>query len=565
MGMTRRALLASSAAMALLGAAGSAIAQAKRPNIVVILADDVGYSDFSSYGGEIPTPNIDALGAGGLKFTQFYNCARCSPSRASLLTGAWPHQAGLGHLEQFAIPESAGIRGALMNRVVTFAELLKDAGYFTAMAGKWHLGISRGVGPWNRGFDRSCASPQGRMYFPDMTTNNPVNKDIYIDGKLFDISAPQVGKGQWYSADLFVDYGIRYIHEARRQKKPFVFYLPFVNAHAPLMAPKEDIARFKGRYMAGWDAVRQARFERQKALGILGPDQILPPREPNTYNWDKLTPKEKDDFDTIMAIYAANVARMDKAIGTLVSALKSMGEIDNTLILFMSDIGGNAEAGPDGELEGKIPGSPDSYVAAGMEWATLQNTPFRYFKHFVGEGGISTPLVVHWPNGIDRSRNGSYVKEMGHLVDVMPTLLEVTGVQYPKTYKGQELVPLQGQSFAPTFRMTSWNRSGPLFFEHEGNRAIRSGQWKLVQNWGQQWCLYDMTTDRSETRDIAASRPDLVYSLAAQWNIWASRSFMDPWTTEINKMIFPKAPRQNWAGAGIPKLPHAMDAAAKWP
>ena len=230
----------------------------------------------------------------------------------------------------------------------------------------------------------------------------------------------------------------------------------------------------------------------------------------------------------------------------------------------MSDNGGNAEAGPDGELEGKEPGGPDSYVAAGMEWATLQNTPFRYFKHFVGEGGISTPLVVHWPNGIDRARNGSYVREMGHLVDIMPTLLEITGIAYPKSYKGHDLVPLQGQSFASTFRTASWNRTGPLFFEHEGNRAIRDGQWKLVSNWGQQWCLYDMTGDRSETKDVAAARPEMVYRLAAQWNSWASQSYMDPWTAEINKMVFSKGPRQNWAGAGTPKLPHAMDAAAKW-
>jgi arylsulfatase A-like enzyme len=262
------------------------------------------------------------------------------------LTGTYPHQAGLGHLEQFAFPGSQGIKGRLLDRVATFAELLKGSGYFSAMAGKWHLGITRGVGPWDRGFERSLASPQGRMYFPDQTTNNPINQEIYVDGKYYPIDAPEVGKGEWYSADLFVDYGIRYIKEARQQGKPFALYLPFVNAHPNLMAPQEDIDRFRGKYKAGWDVMREERFARQKALGLFGPDEKLPPREPNTYAWNKLTPEQQDNFDNIMATYAADVSRMDRAIGTLVDALKTMGEFDNTLILIMSDNGANAESGP---------------------------------------------------------------------------------------------------------------------------------------------------------------------------------------------------------------------------
>jgi arylsulfatase len=403
------------------------------------------------------------------------------------------------------------------------------------------------------------------MYFPDQTSGPPVNREIYIDGKKHAISDPEVGQGEWYSADLFVDYSIRYIDEARAKNKPFVLYLPFINAHAPLMAPQDEIARFKGHYMQGWDALRQARFARQKALGIFGPQEVLPPREPNAYNWDKLTPEQKTYFDTIMSIYAADIAHMDKSIGRLVAHLKSIGAFDNTLILIMSDNGANAEAGPDGELEGDQPGGPHSTVAEGMEWATLSNTPFRYFKHFTEEGGISTPLIAHWPRGINPSLNGSYVRDMGHLIDVSATLLEITGTPYPKSYHGHELVPLQGRSFAATFQGHGLGaRSAPLYFEHEGNRAIRTEQWKLVQPWGHPWELYDMTADRSETKDLAAAKPDLAFRMAAQWNDWASKSYVDPWTDHTNSLVFRKGPRQNWGQAGTPKIPQALDKSVTW-
>jgi arylsulfatase len=573
MSLSRRHLLASTAATATLAATGSeAQRAAAKPNILVILCDDEGYSDWGCFGSEIPTPNIDALAAGGLKFTKFYNTPKCSPSRSALLTGAYPQQAGLGALEQVYYPQSKGIQGRLLDRVATFAELLKGSGYFTGMAGKWHLGISHGVGPWQRGFDRSCASPQGRMYFPDQTTAVPVNQDIYLDGKLYPISAPEVGKGEWYSADLFVEYIIRYAREAKEKGMPYALYLPFINSHPKVMAPQEDIARFRGRYKAGWDALRQARLQRQKALGILGPEQKLSPRESNTYNWEKLTPQQQDDFDHIMAIYAANVSRMDKAVGTLVDALKSMGEFDNTLILMMCDNGANAEAGPDGEMEAQeLPGpdgrpvaqplgGPHSAVEVGMEWATLSNTPFRYFKNFTYEGGVSTPFIAHWPRGINPSLNGTFVRDMSHLIDVMPTLLEVTGTRYPARYNGHELVPLQGRSFAPRFQGRSLRRAGPLFWEYVGNRAVNDGRWKLVANYKEAWELYDLESDRSETRNLAASQPERVQRMAAQWDAWAARSFVDNWAD------FPGGRRrpQNWGTDGTPKLPQAMDSSTRW-
>ena len=563
----RRTLLGASAAAASMSAVG-ANAQAmpaSRPNIVVILADDQGFSDWGCFGSEIPTPNIDALAAGGLSFTNFFVTPRCSPSRAALLTGAWPHQAGMGHLSQLPIPGSQGIAGKLLDRVVTFAELLKDQGYFTAMAGKWHLGIENGTGPNVRGFDRSIASPQGRVYFPDQQGGAVSNHQMFIDGKQYDIADPAIGNGNWYSSDLFVDYSIKYIREAHQQKKPFVLYLPFVASHNPLMAPAADIARFKGKYMSGWDALREARFERQKKRGVVTPDQRLAPREPNTYNWEKLNTKQRDDFDTMMAIYAAIISHMDQAIGRLMAELKSLGVIDNTLVMMTSDNGANAEVGPDGILEGDQPGGPKSSVAAGMEWATLSNTPFRYFKHFAGEGGIANPLIVNWPKGIAPSLKGTGVKAMSHLVDVMATLLEVTGTQYPKSFKGHELVPLQGRSFASTFRGgTLPPRPTPLYFEHEGHRAIRTEQWKLVQNWGQPWALYDVATDRSETDDLVNIKPQLAFEMAAQWNSWASTTFVDPWSVAYNQRVFRDVRRQNWGEGQTPRIPAAIDTPLKW-
>jgi arylsulfatase len=353
---------------------------------------------------------------------------------------------------------------------------------------------------------------------------------------------------------------------------PFALYLPFVNSHPKVMAPQEDIDRFRGKYKAGWDVLRQARFQRQKALGIFGPGQKLPPREPNSYNWDKLGPEQQDAFDHIMAIYAANVSRMDKAIGTLVDTLKAMGELDNTLILLMSDNGANAEAGPDGEMEAQsLPGpngrsveqrlgGPHSAVEVGMGWATLSNTPFRYFKNFTYEGGVSTPLIAHWPRGIPSARNGSFVRDMCHLIDVMPTLLELTGTRYPAAFNSHELVPLQGRSFAPAFRGQALQRSEPLFWEYVGGRAVNDGRWKLVSNYREPWELYDIAADRGETVNLAAAQPERVRRMAAQYDAWAARSFVDNWA----ELPMGRGRPQNWGTNGTPRRPEAMDSAVRW-
>ena len=360
----------------------------------------MGFSDLGCYGSEIPTPNIDRLAAGGVRFTQMYNTARCSPSRACLLTGLYPHQAGMGYLDDMVIPNSRGTQGRLNDESATIAEVLRPAGYFTAMTGKWHLGQPHGTPPWERGFERSFNSPAGGIYFPRQ--KNRPNAKFYLDGRELSTSGPELGDS-WYSTDLWTQYAMRFIDEAREQKKPFFLYLAHNAPHFPLMAPEEDIQRFRGKFMQGWDKLRQARYERQLASGLIDAKWKMSERPPDVTAWDSLDAREKDRYDHMFAIYAAALARVDRNVGKLADHLKESGILDNTLILFVSDNGGNAESGPQGRYEGEHPGSPDSAVFIGMNWATLSNTPFRRYKHFTHEGGVATPLIAHWPAGIPRS------------------------------------------------------------------------------------------------------------------------------------------------------------------
>lgn len=527
-----------------------------RPNVVVILLDDVGYSDIGAFGSEIPTPNIDALARNGLCFTQFYNSARCSPSRASLMTGTYPHQAGLGHLEGVDVPGSKGLRSKLLDRVVTLAEVAKSAGYYTGMAGKWHMGISHDVGPWQRGFDHSLTTPYGELYFPNQP--QPLAKNVFIDGRRVSVSSPEVGRGNWYSADLFVDWQTKFAEQARAEHKPFFLYMPFVGAHFPLMAPPQEVARFKGKYMRGWDVIRAERLERQKKLGIVPASTRLPPALPGSYDWSKLSPADKERFDTMMAVYAAVISRTDRAIGTLVARLKAMGEFDNTLILFLCDNGGNGESGPDGRLSGQgTSGSAQSVVWAGMNWATLQNTPFQYFKHYTEEGGIATPLIASWPRGMSTAVRGKLVREPGHLIDVMPTLVDVSGATFPKNVHNTAIIPMQGRSLLPAFQGRTLVRDKPIFWEHEGNRAVRDGRWKLVSRFKRPWQLFDMTVDRTELDDLASAQPMLVKQMAKQWDDWAAASDVDPWNDVYDKN-WKGTPRKSWGGEEVPARPYAL-------
>ena len=536
--MLRRTLLlaalaataATAPALARIQAKPAPPAQAQqRPNIVVILVDDMGFSDFGSYGGEIPTPNIDALAKDGLRFTQFYNSARCSPTRASLLTGLNPHQAGMGYLSGLRLPKSRGTFGRIHERAVTIPQLLRGAGYYTAMAGKWHLGNTPGSTPVTRGFDRSLSAVAGGIYFPDQATRREGGtKTLFVDGRPIRTDDPMLGK-DWYGTDLWTQWGMKFADEAQAKKKPFFLYLAHVAPHFPLMAPEADIARFRGKYMVGWDRLRRERFARQQAMGLIGPNQGLTERPASATAWDSLSTAERERFDTMMAIYAATIARVDKSVGDLVAHLRARKMLDNTLILILSDNGGNAESGPRGRTGPAPWGGPQSNVFVDMNWATLQNTPFRSFKHFTAEGGIATPLIAHWPRGIAPAVRGGFDRTPGHLIDVMPTLIELSGARYPARFGGHDILPMEGVSLAPAFTGASISRPQPLFWEHEGNKAVREGRWKAVQRLAGAWELYDMAVDRTELHDLAGREPARLKAMVAAWDAWAARTYVDRW------------------------------------
>lgn len=509
------------------------------PNIVVILVDDMGFSDFGCYGGEIPTPNIDALAKGGLRFTQFYSNARCSPTRAALLTGLNPHQAGMGYLSGKRDPQSRGTFGRLHERSVTIAQLLRGAGYMTAMTGKWHLGNAPGTTPATRGFDRSLSAIAGGIYFPDQQFGKDGGEEgtrfLLRDGARVELTDPSLGPKGWYGTDLWTDWGMRYIDEARERKKPFFLYLAHVAPHFPLMAPQDDIEQFVGKYRAGWSRLREERFRRQQEMGLIGRNTGLGQLSEAGDDWDALSEEEKVRFDRIMAVYAAAVARVDQSVGRLTAHLKATGQFDNTLILVMSDNGGNAESGPRGRTGAAPWGGPASAIWTGMNWAGLQNTPFRSFKHFTHEGGIATPLIAHWPAGIAANLRGGLERTTGHVIDIMPTLLDLTGTRYPAKFDGNAILPFEGTSLLPLFKGQTVTRNEPLFWAHEGNRAMRDGRWKAVKRLGYPWQLFDMDADRTERSDLAQTQSSRLAAMSAAWDRWAERTYVDEWTDDVRR------------------------------
>jgi arylsulfatase len=500
----------------------------KRPNILVILVDDMGFSDIGCYGSEIPTPNIDALASGGVRFTQFYNTARCSTTRASLMTGLYPHQAGMGYLDGLRLPESKGTHGRLNDRCVTMAEVLGAAGYHTSIVGKWHLGQQNGTPPWERGFQRTASTQFGELYFPKERSREPC-KWVYLDGKKVPADSPEAGAGEWYSTFLFTDWALKFVDDAKAQSKPFFLYFAHGAPHFPLKAPQEVIAKYRGTYKAGWDTLREARHKRQIDMGLVDPRWPLAPRPADVPAWSSLGAAEQDRYDNIMAVYAAMIDCVDQSVGRVVAGLKERGLLENTLILFLSDNGGNAESGPRGITEGTPLGGPDSNVFLGMCWATLNNTPFRRYKHFTDEGGISTPLIAHWPAGIAAARNGKLEHQPGHLIDIMATAIDVSGALYPAEYKGRRILPMEGVSLLPAFAGEPLHRVKPIFWEHEGNRAVRSGAWKLSMKYRGEWELFHIPSDRTEQHNVIGEKPDLARMLIRQWGDWAATTFVDDW------------------------------------
>ncbi|MGH8021898.1 MAG: arylsulfatase, partial [Opitutaceae bacterium] len=496
-----------------------------------------GYSDIGCFGSEIPTPNIDRIASEGIAFTQFYNNTRCSPTRAALLTGVYSHQAGLGEVPGYADRiDGPGYLDHLGGRCVTIAEVLRETGYATHLSGKWHLGRERPHWPIDRGFDEStalidCCS----NYFGDPDANeqrrSSMRERYAINDELW---RPPLH--DYYSTDWFGENAARMIRE-HDTASPFFLYLAFTAPHWPLQARAEDIARFEGFYDEGWDVVRQRRFERMREIGLLDPRWQLSTREGFAPDWEKLDDAARAGWATRMEIYAAMISVMDDNIGRVLSALDDRGIAGETLVLFLSDNGATTENFDRGE-EGAPLGSRESYHGCGLGWANVSNTPFRRYKHWVHEGGISTPLLARWPAGIARA--GSRYSHPGHVIDIMATAVELAGGKYPAEFNGRAIVPLQGRSLVPVLEGGHEPvHDEPIFWEHQGNAAVRDGRWKLVraEDGSGDWELYDMEADRTETRDLAAQQPGRVREMAAQFEAWAARSQVRwPWPLKPYKL-----------------------------
>lgn len=499
-----------SAALAAAGAPSS------RPNIVVIMADDLGFSDLGCYGSEIATPHLDRLAAGGLRFTQFYNTARCCPTRAALLTGLYPHQAGMGHMEvDFG---QAGYRGYLNDRCVTIAEVLRTAGYRTCMAGKWNVGPTRPHWPVDRGFEHYFGLLRGAADYFDPRVGPRARPDAYAeDDHVFSAFGDD-----FYATDAFTDHAVRWIDDAPADA-PFFLYVAYTAPHSPLQARPEDIAKYRGKYRAGWDELRPRRHARQIELGLVDAQTPLPPRDRRVPAWSDV--KDQDYEDLKMSVFAAQVDRLDQGIGRIVAALERKGALQDTLMLFLSDNGGDGER--ESSTKDLPPGPKASSHIYGRGWAQLSNTPFRGYKHESLEGGIATPLIAHWPRAI---RTAGVTHEPGHVIDIMATCVDVAGAAYPKHRDGREIAPLEGKSLADIFRAGRRTPHAALYWEHEGHRAVRQGRWKLVALHGEPWQLYDLAADRGEAHDLAASDPGKVHELTVLYSAWAERSSVLPWS-----------------------------------
>jgi arylsulfatase len=533
---------------------------ADRPNIILILADDLGFSDPGCFGGEIETPNLDRLAAGGLRMTQLYNTARCCSTRASLLTGLHAHQAGVGWMT--ADNGLPGYRGFLSDRCVTVPEVLGKSGYRTFLSGKWHL---RGGGnpdctPVNRGFDEFFGhfKAYASFYKSELFVRLPEERE-----------QPAYEPGKFYATDAITDYALQFIGQARSAgDDPYFLYLAYNAPHFPLQAPKPMIDHYVERYRAGWDALRESRFQRMRELGIISGEFKVSPRghvpkvpERNRDSpyydkqipaWDSLPEERREDLARRMATYAAMVEILDQNIGRVLADLEENGELEDTLIVFLSDNGACAEWDPFGFDDNPYPknqlhrgaeldqiGQPGTFHSYGTGWANACNTPFRLYKHYNHEGGISAPFIVHWPEKI--SRRGEIDHQPAHLTDLTATLLEVGGGDYPENWDVHPILPLEGTSLLSSWENGEKLPERPLFFEHEGNRAMRLGKWKIVwTNYDKEWELYDIDVDRSELNNLAGRFPERVAEMDRLWREWAARCFVESEKIEQPETGMPK-------------------------
>lgn len=516
---------------ALIVLSGQFVSAAEKPNILYVLVDDLGFSDLGCFGGEIDTPVLDSLAAGGVRLTQFYNTGRCCPSRAALLSGQYPHRVGLGHMTTNDIGRP-GYRGVISEEAQTIAEALAPAGYRSFIAGKWHLGTED---PTRHGFEEFYGTlvSAKRFFDPDHLIRLPKGR-----------KARQYPEGEFYATDAVTDHALDFIELAREtSEKPWFLYLAYHAPHFPLHAPKEEIAKYADRYHDGWDKLREERLATMKKLKIVAEDTKLSPRstwqnygETETGTnpaWDTLPEDRRLDLARRMAIYAAMVDRLDQQLGRVIEDLRTAGELDNTLIVFTSDNGACFEWDPFGfdikssnqnilhtaeQLDSM--GEAGTFHSVGSGWANAGNTPWRMYKHFNHEGGIASPGIVHWPAGL-KVEAGTIDHDPVHLIDLMPTAISVAGAKY------EGKLPLPGVDLIAQFHNGGGNER-TLFFEHQGNRAVRSGDWKIVAFDDKPWELYDMGNDRTEMTDLSAQYPEKVKSMNAAWEKWGAENLVTP-------------------------------------
>lgn len=523
---------------------------ADRPNILYILADDLGYSDLGCFGGEIHTPVLDRLAAHGVRLTQFYNTGRCCPSRAALLTGQYPHRVGLGHMTTNDLGRP-GFRGVVSKDCQTIAELLAATGYRCFMSGKWHLGTPD---PTRHGFEEFYGTlvSAKRFFDPQHLIRLPEGRE-----------ARPYSDGEYYATDAVTDHAIDFLNTARRTPhQPWFLYVAYNAPHFPLHARKSDIAKYQNRYQGGWDNLRRERLERMKLLRIVPHDTQLSPRSQwRNYGetkigtnppWNRLPAERRLDLARRMAIYAAMVDRLDQQIGRIIDDLVASDELDNTLIVFTSDNGACFEWDPFGfdisssnhnilhkadQLDEM--GGPGTFHSVGSGWANASNTPWRLYKHFNHEGGIASPGILHWPKGL-KTKPGALHHAPAHIIDLLPTALAIAEVEY----QGQ--LPLHGENLIAQIhdaRRPDARSARTLFFEHQGNRAVRRGKWKLVALDDEPWELYDMETNRTETNDLAQEYPEIVSELSQAWDAWGAANQVTPLPPDLGvKYLKPDAP-----------------------